>query len=80
MPDLRLRGLQAVQERSGPLKANASPLSPEELDKLNRLAATDVRIWVRDELACASEFDLVILGGCCGTDERYIDALARAAD
>ena len=68
-PDLvkRVRGL----------KANASPLSPEELDKLNRLAPTDVRIWVRDELACASEFDLVILGGCCGTDERYIDALAR---
>ena len=35
---------------------------------------------LRDELACASEFDLVILGGCCGTDEHYIDALARAAD
>jgi homocysteine S-methyltransferase len=70
-PDLvkRVRGL----------KANASPLSPEELAKLNRLAATDVRIWVRDELACGSEFDLVMLGGCCGTDERYIDALARAA-
>src|SRR5256886_17312632 len=60
------------------LKANASPLSPEELDKLNHLAATDVQTWVRDELACAREFDLTILGGCCGTDERYIDALARA--
>jgi homocysteine S-methyltransferase len=71
-PDLvkRVRGL----------KTNASPLSPEELDKLNHLAATDVQIWVRDELACAREFDLAIPGGCCGTDERYIDALARAAD
>ncbi len=61
------------------LKANASPLSPEELDKLNHLVGGDVQIWARDELACASEFDLVVLGGCCGTDERYIDALARAA-
>jgi homocysteine S-methyltransferase len=60
------------------LKANASPLSPEELDKLSHLAATDVQTWVRDELACAREFDLTVLGGCCGTDERYIDALARA--
>jgi S-methylmethionine-dependent homocysteine/selenocysteine methylase len=69
-PDLvkRVRGL----------KANASPLSPEELDKLNHLAATDVRVWARDEVACAREFDLAILGGCCGTDERYIDALADA--
>jgi S-methylmethionine-dependent homocysteine/selenocysteine methylase len=70
-PDLvkRVRGL----------KANASPLSPEELDKLNHLAATDVQVWARDELACAREFDLVVLGGCCGTDDRYIEALARAA-
>jgi len=44
------------------LKANTSPLSPEELDKLNHLAATDVQTWVRDELACAREFDLTILG------------------
>ena len=37
-----------------------------------------VQILVRDELACAREFDLAILGGCCGTDEHYIDALAKA--
>jgi hypothetical protein len=37
-----------------------------------------VQIWVRGELACAREFDLAILGGCCGTDEHYIDALAKA--
>ena len=69
----------ALLNRVRGLKANASPLSPEELDKLNHLAATDVHTWVRDELTCAREFNLSILGGCCGTDERYIDALARAA-
>jgi homocysteine S-methyltransferase len=77
-----LQALRAVQpdivNRVRGLKANASALPPEELDKLNHLAATDVQIWARDELLCAREFDLAILGGCCGTDERYIEALAKA--
>jgi hypothetical protein len=44
--------------------------------------SANVQIWALDELACAGEFELVILGGCCGTDERYADALAwvSAAD
>ena len=66
-------------KRIGGLKANASPLSPEELDRLSGLAATGCSDLVWDELTCPSEFDLVTLGGCCGTDERYIDVLARAA-
>jgi len=61
-----LQALRASQrdlvKRVRGLKANTSPLSPEELDKLNHLAATDVQTWVRDELACAREFDLTILG------------------
>jgi methionine synthase I (cobalamin-dependent) len=69
----------ALVKRVRGLKANASPLPPEDLDKLNHLAATDVHIWARDELTCAREFNLAILGGCCGTDERYIEALAKAA-
>jgi S-methylmethionine-dependent homocysteine/selenocysteine methylase len=77
-----LRALGAAQPalvtRVHGLKANASPLSPEELEELNHLAGVDVQTWVRDELGCAHEFDLAILGGCCGTDERYMDALARA--
>ncbi len=78
-----LQALRAAQsalvKRVRGLKANASPLAPEDLDKLNHLAATDVQIWARDELRCAREFNLAILGGCCGTDERYIEALAKAA-
>jgi S-methylmethionine-dependent homocysteine/selenocysteine methylase len=61
------------------LKANASPLSPEELEKLTHLAATDAPTWARDEVACAREFELTILGGCCGTDQRHIAALAAEA-
>src|SRR5262249_20356344 len=77
-----LRALRASRpdlvQRVRGLKANASPLSSEKLDKLDHLATTDVRVWARDELVCAREFNLAILGGCCGTDERYIEALARA--
>jgi len=76
-----LRALRAARPdlvaRVRGLKANASPLSPEELDKLDHLAATDCQTWARDEIACAREFDLTILGGCCGTDQRYIEALAQ---
>jgi S-methylmethionine-dependent homocysteine/selenocysteine methylase len=45
------------------LKANASPLPPEELEKLTHVAAVDPSTWARDEMACAQEFDLTILGG-----------------
>jgi methionine synthase I (cobalamin-dependent) len=78
-----LQALRAAQsalvKRVRGLKANASPLASEDLDKLNYLAATVVQIWAQDELTCAREFNLAILGGCCSTDERYIEALAKAA-
>jgi S-methylmethionine-dependent homocysteine/selenocysteine methylase len=78
-----LRALRATQPdlvaRVRGLKANASPLSPEELDKLDHLAATDCQTWAQDEIACAREFDLTTLGGCCGTNQNYIEALAKEA-
>ena len=78
-----LRALRAARPdlvtRVRGLKANASPLSPEEVDKLGHLAVTDYKTWARDELACAREVDLTILGGCCGTDQRNIEALAKEA-
>jgi hypothetical protein len=64
-----LRALGAAQPdlvaRVRGLKASASPLSPEELDKLRHLAATDCQTWALDELACAREFGLTILISMC---------------
>ena len=78
-----LRALRAARPnritRVRGLKANASPLSPDELDTLDHLAASDYGTWARDEIACAREFDLTILGGSCGTDQRFIEALAKEA-
>lgn len=60
------------------LKANASPLSPEELDRLGRLDARNPQEFARDEWSCAREFGLTTLGGCCGTDARDIEAIAAS--
>ena len=61
------------------LRANASRLSHAELDEAEELDMGDP-----DELAAAYVAlraklpQLRILGGCCGTDHRHIDAMSRA--
>ena len=68
------------------LNARSAILRPTGCLQTNRAAkfsgtftGADIRVWARDEMMCAREFDLAVLGGCCGTDERYIEALAKAA-
>jgi S-methylmethionine-dependent homocysteine/selenocysteine methylase len=68
----------AVVARVAGLKANASPPYPEELDRLGHVDAVEPERFARDLLECAREFDLSILGGCCGTDARHIEAIASA--
>jgi len=60
------------------LKANASGLSAQELDHARQLESEPVKTFARDEVACAREFGLEILGGCCGTDQHHIAAVAQA--
>ena len=69
----------AAAARVRGIKANASSLSPEELDRLGRVDATAPEQFARDVVACAKEFDLTILGGCCGTDARHIEAIALSS-
>lgn len=66
---------QAVRRVRG-LKANASALSADELDRAQHAESEPVKDFARDEISCAREFDLEIVGGCCGTGERHIAALA----
>ena len=68
----------AEPERVGGLRANASTLSHTELDDAETLDSGD-----RTDLAeRSSELRQVlptlrVLGGCCGTDHRHIDAVSR---
>lgn len=58
------------------LKANASPLPPEALDGSESLQAGDVDGFVAG-MEALHRGGFRILGGCCGTGEAHIRALAR---
>lgn len=58
------------------LKANASALSTEELVKLDHLEGDDPEHFAAGMFEIHKQFGLRVLGGCCGTDDRHIRALA----
>jgi methionine synthase I (cobalamin-dependent) len=66
-----------IPERLAGLKANASPLPPEQLDSLDHVDGDAPAILARDVLAVRRRYQLRIVGGCCGTSDRHIRALAE---
>jgi len=66
-----------VRERVIGLLANTAALSPEELDTITGLVEEAPELFGADVAALQTEMGLRILGGCCGTDDRHIDSLAR---
>lgn len=63
-------------ERLLELKANASSLSTDQLVKLDHLEGDDPERFAAGMREIHEDFGLRILGGCCGTDDRHIKALA----
>jgi homocysteine S-methyltransferase len=59
------------------LQANTADLSPEELDARPALVTEDPDPFAKAMLRVRDRFGLKILGGCCGTDARHIEAIAR---
>lgn len=66
-----------VRKRVIGLLANTAALSPEELDNSSELVEEEPEVFATDVAALQKELGLRIVGGCCGTDERHIDSLAR---
>ncbi|MEI6824783.1 MAG: homocysteine S-methyltransferase family protein [Desulfuromonadales bacterium] len=66
-----------VRERIIGLLANTAALSPEELDASTELVEEDPEIFGKSVAAFHGEIGMKILGGCCGTDDRHIESLAR---
>ncbi|WP_295527488.1 homocysteine S-methyltransferase family protein [Novosphingobium sp. Chol11] len=65
--------------RIGGLRANASRMSHAELDdaiELDEGDPAELACDYRDMLAALPH--LCVLGGCCGTDHRHVEAIARA--
>ena len=52
------------------LKANASNLPPDQLDKLDHLEEGQPERFAELMLDLRRDYGLRLLGGCCGTDDR----------
>jgi homocysteine S-methyltransferase len=65
-----------VRQRIVGLLANTAALSPEELDDSTHLVEEDPATFSATVAALHHDLGLKILGGCCGTDDRHIRALA----
>lgn len=66
-----------VRERVIGLLANTANLTPEELDASPELVEEAPGTFGRDVARLYNELGMKLLGGCCGTDQRHIECLAR---
>lgn len=60
------------------IQANASSLSPEELNNCGLLKQDDFGEMIVEMAALHNEFGLKILGGCCGTNEVFLNDMAHS--
>ena len=67
---------ELVGRRLLEFKANASPLSTQELVRLDHLEGDDPERFAAEMWEIHEDFGLPVLGGCCGTDDRHMRALA----
>ena len=57
------------------IQANSSSLDHSQLDGASILHQDDLQHWGDNMLRLNSEFGVKILGGCCGTDDTYLQYL-----
>ena len=70
--------LGELVSRIGGLRANASKCSHEELDNSDELDIGDPDEFGRDYQRIIDKYPHIsVLGGCCGTDIRHIEAIAH---
>jgi S-methylmethionine-dependent homocysteine/selenocysteine methylase len=74
-----VEGHGAWRERIGGLRANASAKSHAELDEADELDEGDPEALGAEHRALRPRLgNVAVLGGCCGTDCRHVEAIARA--
>ncbi len=81
-PDVLHKSFHNLEDKDGILRkrlfgiqANASCKSPEELDTLEELDADTPANWAKGMVDLNKKYNLKILGGCCGTDARFISSI-----
>ena len=76
--DVLLKGGSAVARIRG-LRANASRMSHAELNEATELDSGDpVELGAQHAELKRRLPHLTVMGGCCGTDHRHVEAIARA--
>lgn len=67
---------ELVRKRFRGIQANASPLTPEELDGRSDVISSEPSELAEEIMKLHLSHGFQVLGGCCGTDERHIEELA----
>lgn len=68
---------EILKNRFRGIQANAACLSPEELDNRCELISSDPSKLAESMIKLQNDFDFKVFGGCCGTDDKYIEEVAR---
>ena len=83
-PNVFQAGLMALSRRSPDaakrlhsFQANTSQKSPEELNDLTELDTEEPNTLAELMLRSHRQFGTTFMGGCCGTDGRHIESLAK---
>ncbi|MBP1754301.1 MAG: homocysteine S-methyltransferase [Firmicutes bacterium] len=68
---------ELVRTRFTGIQANASQLTPEELDGSCEIITSDPVELAQRMIELRDEFKLKIYGGCCGTNQHHMEELAK---
>lgn len=68
---------QLIEERFWGIQANTSPLSYAELDNSIDLKCSQPNKFANEMIKLKDFSGMKIFGGCCGTDNRHMEELAR---
>ena len=69
--------IPAIKERFRGIQANTSPLSYMELDHSADLKCSEPEEFAAEMLKLSRIGNFQIWGGCCGTDNRHMECIAR---
>lgn len=68
----------ALAPRLFGFQANGAGIDPRRLDQAETLLSEPAEHWARDMWRFHEKTSARVLGGCCGTDARYLRALVKA--
>lgn len=68
---------EIIKERFRGIQANTSPLSYAELDHAEELHSSEPEVFAEEMMKLQEIADIQIWGGCCGTDQRHMEQVAK---